>query len=555
VRSTSDRSSLETAIGEAEVSSGATRFAPALRLAQSRLLQSTLPRGEGYLISDFQRSGWERQETIELPKGATMTGVSVAEPATSNLAVSSLRIDRAQFSGEERATLTVGFTNRSVTPIANQPVRLEIDGRPLHTQSLSVAPNASASVTFPAVTVALNSMQGVIRAGTDAMPKDNDFYFVLSPSRPVSVLVIGGESANRDNLFYTTALDSSKAPPFRHESVPAARVASASFANRSVVVLNNATSLSTTAATALTSFVEQGGGLLLALGDQTPVRGESLLIAGALGGMVDRSGGATLGHIDYNHPVFEPFKGQRQTNFGRIRFWRYRSLTPGPEDRPLARFDDGGAALVERRLGNGRVVVFTSTLDRAWNEGPAYPDVFVPLMYQLTRYLAQYEEPEAWHTVGRMLDISAAVGSAVRAGQASPTGVAGGASGVVVSPTGEQVRLGQGGVPSVPLAEQGFYSVRLTGSGDRRPYAAAANIHPAESDLTALSADEFIRGATGQSSAAGLGASLENPDLTPAEKERQQSIWWFLLVAGLSALLVESVLSNRLSRKPGAGLT
>jgi hypothetical protein len=558
VRATSDRSSLETAINEAEVSAGATRFAPALRLAQSRLQQSSQPRLEAYLISDFQRSGWERQEDIRLPEGATITPVSVAEAETSNLAVSSLRIDREQFSSEERATITAGFTNRGARPVVNQEVRLQIDGRQLHAQTLNVPPNASASMTFPPVTVAASSMQGAIRAGADALPSDNDFYFVLNPTRPVSVLVIGAEGGRDSARFFTTALEVSEVnsdPLFRSEVVPAARVGPEHFRNRSVVVLNNATSLSTAAAAALASFVERGGGLLMALGDQTPLRSDSPLIPGALGGMIDRSSrgaGGMLGHLDYSHPVFEPFKSQRQTNFSRIRFWRYRSLTPGPDDRPVARFDDGGAALVERRVGSGRVLVFTSTLDRDWNEGPAYPDVFVPLMYQITRYLAQYEQPEAWHTIGRMLDISAAVGSIVREGQASAAGGPGGASGVVVSPSGEQVRLGQGGVHSVPLAEQGFYSVRLAGSGERRPFSVAANIDPVESDLTSLSPNDLLLSATGGGGS--RGQSLENPDLTPAEKERQQSIWWFLLVAGLAALLIEAVLSNRLSRQPGAGL-
>jgi hypothetical protein len=39
--------------------------------------------------------------------------------------------------------------------------------------------------------------------------------------------------------------------------------------------------------------------------------------------------------------------------------------------------------------------------------------------------------------------------------------------------------------------------------------------------------------------------------LTPADMEKRQSIWWFLLVAGLTALLAEAALSNRLSRKAG----
>ena len=556
VRSTTDRASLEAALRQATVSSGATKYAPALRLAQSRLSQSTLPRLEAYLITDFQRSGWERQESVALPNGATITAVSVAEPDTANLAVSSMAIARAQFSGEERATITVGLTNRGARAVPNQPVRLEVDGRPMHTQPVTVAPNATASVTFPAVTVAASSMQGVIRAGTDALPKDNDFYFVLSPSRPVSVLVVAAEGAIRDaNRFYTTALEVSETPPFRIEVVPASRVAATHFANRSVVVLNNATGLSTAAAAALTTFVEQGGGLLIALGERTPVRTDSPLIAGTLGGTIDRPGrGGTLGYLDFSHPVFESFKSERQTNFSKIPFWRYRSLAAGAEDRILARYDDGGAALVERRVGSGRVLVLTSTLDREWNDAPGHSGVFVPLMYQVTRYLAQYEEPEAWHTVGRSLDISAAVGSIVREGQVSAVGGAGGASGVVVSPGGEQVRLGQGGVPSVALAEQGFYSVRLAGSGERRPYAVAANIDPAESDLTPMAHNEFLAGATGQASQGGPGQSLENPDLTPADKEKQQSFWWFLLVAGLAALLVESALSNRMSRRPGAGV-
>ena len=45
------------------------------------------------------------------------------------------------------------------------------------------------------------------------------------------------------------------------------------------------------------------------------------------------------------------------------------------------------------------------------------------------------------------------------------------------------------------------------------------------------------------------GQSLEHPELTPEDIEKKQSIWWYLLVAGLLALVAEAVLSNRLSAK------
>src|SRR5262245_14043836 len=110
VRGTSDRGRLETAVKETTVSSEATRYAPALRWAQSHLTRSQLPRKEVVLISDFQRTGWERQEDIHMPEGTAVTPVSVASE-TSGLSVSSVALQRASFSSEERVTVTAGLTN------------------------------------------------------------------------------------------------------------------------------------------------------------------------------------------------------------------------------------------------------------------------------------------------------------------------------------------------------------------------------------------------------------------------------------------------------------
>jgi hypothetical protein len=80
------------------------------------------------------------------------------------------------------------------------------------------------------------------------------------------------------------------------------------------------------------------------------------------------------------------------------------------------------------------------------------------------------------------------------------------------------------------------------------------NLDPAESDLTPLEPREFVAAATGRAAVTAAGQSLEHPDLTPEDMEKKQTIWWYLLVGGVLALLTEAVLSNRLSRKFGAGL-
>jgi hypothetical protein len=555
VRATSNAGELQAAIRQATVSSGSTRYAPALREAQSLLGRSDRARKEVYLISDFQKTGWERQEDIRLPEGATITPISVADMETADLAVASVVLKRASFSGEERVTISAGLINRSGAPVTNQAVRLEIDGREVAERAISLSPNASGSVTFDPLTVAEANVRGAIRAGSDALAADNSFYFVLSPSRPVSVLILQAADAGASqSLYLTTALDLSKAPPFTVDVASASRLTPGQFDGRSVVVLNDASPLSAASLDALRRFVERGGGLFIILGARSPLPAVSPLLPGAIGNPIDRMSfrGGTLGYLNYSHPIFDSFKEPREASFANMRFLRYRSLVPGPDDHVLARYDDGATAMVERRVGSGRVIAFTSTMNDDWNDYPKH-GMFVPVVHEVVKYLAQYSEPEAWHTVGRMLDISAPIAAIVREGQAASTaGAAQGSAAVVVAPSGRQVTLGGRGATSLELAEQGIYSVRLPGQGDRRPFVAAVNLDPAESDLAALSPVDFLASATGRDAVAPSGEAFDRVQLTPQDLERRQSIWWYLLVIGLAVLLGESVLSNRLSRAGAA---
>ena len=91
-----------------------------------------------------------------------------------------------------------------------------------------------------ALTVAESNMRGVIRAGTDLLPADNVFNFVLTPSRPLSVLVIQGEGASpRSSLFFTTALGIGTTPPFRADVVTAAPGLPAAVAGSLQGILGN----------------------------------------------------------------------------------------------------------------------------------------------------------------------------------------------------------------------------------------------------------------------------------------------------------------------------
>ena len=115
-----------------------------------------------------------------------------------------------------------------------------VDGLSASTKPLSVEPGGSASVTFEAVTVTKRNMRGTVSVADDALAADNAFHFVLTPSQPVSVLVIDDSDRSRASFYLSKALSIGNAPAFQMEVVPAGRVTPAMLDGRAVIVLNNA---------------------------------------------------------------------------------------------------------------------------------------------------------------------------------------------------------------------------------------------------------------------------------------------------------------------------
>jgi hypothetical protein len=542
MRATSDRVRLEGAVNAAKVGSGATRYGPALKLAESILSRSPLKRRETVLISDFQRAGWSGSEEVHFPEGMTLSTVSVASPDTANLAVPSVAFGRTSFSGQERIAVTAGLSNKGDAPLKDVPVTLTIDGHEIQTERVAVGAHASASVTFTQFTLAGPNVRGMVRGGSDPLPADNTFYFVLAPSDPVSLAIVDGTDRADSSLFLSKALSIGTTPSFHVDTSSAARATPAAFDKRAVIVLNDTMFPPAGGNGVLRRFVERGGGLLIVAGDRTSwPQGEADLLPGRLGATVDRTTGrsGSLGYLDYSHPVFEVFKAPRSGDFSAAHVFRYRALQPAPADRIIARFDDGAVAAAERKVGQGRVIVWTSTLDDSWTDIGLKP-VFLPLVHQLVRYLAHYEPATSWFTVGQVLDLAARAKDR--------------ADRIVVTPSGERISqagVGEGNEGLLELNEQGIYEIRSPGvAATVRPEAIAVNLDPAESDLSALDPSELVAAVTGHATpASASGQAAPPPEMTREESERRQSLWWYLLMTGLLLLAIETVISNRLSRK------
>jgi len=542
-RTTMDRAALLAFIDRATVGGLGTKYVAALKVASSLVETSDLPRHEVVLITDFQKLGWDRSQSVALPPATTLTPVSVAESGTADVGIAGLVFEREIVSGRERMRVTARLTNRGRDAVADREVSLEVDGRRLETSHANLEPNGSAAVTFEPFAVPSATARGIVRVAADALAADDVFQFVVSPGASLPVLIVDGVSPAPDaSLYLARALTVGHEPSFDTRVVRVNAVSATDVSRSAVVVLNDTPPPGGAAGRALGDFVAQGGGLLVALGEHSGwPDGAPDLLPGSFGLPIDRVNGrgATLGFINYSHPVFEIFSAPRSGDLTAARFFRYRPLDS--TGNVLARFDDGTTAVAERRVGHGRVLVWTSTLDTFWNDLALKP-VFLPLIHQTVKYLASYVPPLPSYTVGATIDAGTLERARREHATETPTEL------TLATPSGRRVPL-EAGTPAEPLAlaEPGFYELHVRDSATSIPVF-AANVDAAEADLTPLDAAELVAAATAGTPGGGEAAALP---VTAEERERQQSVWWYLLLAGVLLLLIETTWSNRLPRTVG----
>ena len=545
LRSASDRGRLEAAVVGVKPGAGATRYGPALKLAGSIASESSLPRREVILISDFQRSGWQGAEGVRLPDGVVLTAIPVGDAETANVTVTPVSLQRATFSGQDRVTVTAGAVNHGPAAASNVAIVLELDGRAVQTEHIAIEPHSSTAISFTPFSPAAPGTRGTVRLAPDALPADNAFHFVVAPKPPVRVVIAERSGAVRDaSLYLSRALSLGEDPAF-DVSVKSIDGLTQDDLQRAVVVIVNDASVSPLVAERLGGFVLRGGGLLVAAGERAawPARAGSGAAADILpaqpGPPVDRTlrTSARLGALEYGNPIFEPFRAARSGDFSAARFYSYRSVAPAPGTQILARFDDGAPALLERRVGDGRVLLWTSSLDLQWNDLPL-KSVYLPFVHRMATALASYRDKPAWRSVGDVLEPERPAPSAGAPRAASQR--------VVLTPSGDRVPLDGEGPDVLELSEQGFYEVRAQGRDGAPPVAVASNLDLSESDLSPMDPEEVVAGATGRAGgAAGAGPNVAPTDL---EQERTQRLWWYLLFAGIVLLAAETLLGNRLSR-------
>lgn len=359
----------------------ATRYGPVLAAAVEVADNAG---GRLIVISDLQRAGWEAEQRSTLPASLQLEIRDVGAPPP-NVGVAGVRV--------EKERLVVAVHNAGPAAKGGK-ARVLRDGRGVAEASYSAGADATVEVPIAFRPPASGALAIAVddAAGFSA---DNVRYVLLDPT-PRSRVLIVTTAAGSSGFYLARALGAaaeeegaaSPIDPGIMTGVSASAMAPQDLSEYDAVALLSTRGLDRRARDTLRGYVHGGGGLLVAAAPDVEAAVLSTLFdwQPALSVVDQPPKPVTLSATDLRHPIFRPF-GALAANLGQVRFDRAWRLTGDGWD-VAARFTDGAPALLERREGEGRVVLFASDLDRRWNEFPLNP-AFVPFAVEAVRYVSR----------------------------------------------------------------------------------------------------------------------------------------------------------------------
>ena len=533
----------------------------ALTRAAQLLAASSHERKTVFLISLLAKNGLRPDEPPWGKDGPTLITLDLRPAQMPNLAVTALKVDPDPGTGTRGVAFDAEVGNFSDTA-QKVELSLTIADRVVARGQLELGAHEKKSKRFLAAlpTGARASDASVsLSSPGDGLALDDRRYVRATLRDEVRVLLVDGDprTVRRDDeLFYVEA---ALRPGDREDSGTSVRTITAEelagitrIQNKpptidlndfDVVVLANVAALPVDRVTALADWVRAGGGILVAPGDRVdPTAYDKTmlpLMPQSLRDPIDTTWGASqedkdsralhLVKWEADHPIFTPFS-KDAPELADAKFFKISLLGPttATADRKvLARFTNGAAALVEASIGAGRTLLFTSPLDRDWNDLPIHPG-FLPLIQQSVRHLARKHAlgTESDHVVGA--SVALPTGDLKKLEIRGPDGTGAVFEGDRIAAR-SSVRYGRTDHP-------GIYRVVGTdqtgATHDRDELAFAINVDARGSDLTAAPVASLPTSGTGGATA-------------PSDNTRRVELWHALAAVVLLLLLAEGILVQR----------
>lgn len=519
-----DQPALRAALQSIQPSDGHGDFGELARAVRA-LAESVRTPIELHLFSDMQRTNLAGVfSDMALPDNVTLVPHAVVSNAQPNWTVESVDAPGQVWGKDAKPVRVQAVIAGYGTPAARRTVELVVNGKTAATKSVTVPANGRATVEFPALEVPYGFSRCEIKIENDAFPSDDLRRFAVQRSDPQKALLVHNYKDTSSPLYISAALSSAAQSAFTVESIDVNEAGGRQLSNYAFVILSDVNSVPPLLENALNGYVRSGGSVFIAAGTsaggrlRVPIFDARIIETRDYSRVPDRY--MAVGPVDSSYPAIAKADGWAGVKF------LYALNVDAGDARVIARLGDQTPLLLEKRIGEGRVLLLTTGLDNVTNDFPLHP-AFVPFIEQTARYLGGTEREGGARPVDAFLELR----NAKEQGQ----GVE------VTDPEGKRpLTLSEAAsAQSFQLTKAGYYQLRLANG---RQNEVAVNPDPKESNLDVIPGDALALW-QGKGGATSQEASTSGSPAAPTKV--RQSLWWYVMLLVFAFALAESALASR----------
>jgi hypothetical protein len=352
----------------------------------------------------------------------------------------------------------------------------------------------------------------------DILDIDNNRYHVIRNEPPAPIPLLTLNSGGLPVTYLSAALHADPHSNYRVEPAIIGDFDDRTLSRYRWLIIDDIGSVGAELEAALDEFVRNGGNILAFAGQRSAIATRLPLLGNAISGASIGAGDdrfLSIGQVDTRHPLLASTDGWYAVNFSQT-----IPVIAQLEDQVLIRLENDEPFVLERQLGQGRVLLVSGGLENRWNDLPTRP-VFVSFVIEAASYLSGSEQ----------------VVRSFPAGSVLPLSLVGGSSGQVVDPQGRTVLslADTTSAQQIQLDQTGFYEV-YTSQGS---YIVAVNVDPRELRFGTMPPETLQRWTAAMSGPQDAAAALDiEQEAEPLE------LWPALLFILALVLIAESLIGN-----------
>jgi len=415
------------------------------------------------LITDFQKNGWSNEdvrkpwlELIDISNGTNSPNHAVSGIDLNYINDSIRVVSRvSNFSNDIVAELL------TTTQLGKQEIREFIDIDPQNSNALE-ASFTNYDISLPG--------SGSVQTTHDKLKADDVRYFISNYKEESRILIVDGDPREDSRLSETYYLARALETISENAATNITILDNNSILNKDLsdyqlVYLANVGEITPSFAKELEKFVNDGGTVVIFLGNRVSMGSYNALLKNILPGELLSLKEDNLSLILSSASIFPKDITDRTDQ---IRVEKLFNISIHPESEVLFKTTDDSPFLIKKELGKGNVFMFSSTADTSWNNFSITP-VFLPVI-KMIHDLPNIKKNKSRHYfVGEPVKIET---------------IEGNDSTIIVDPRGKELKVN---IESGEFQNTWLPGIYRVETDSKLNYSFAVNVDPRESNLEKIS--------------------------------------------------------------------